>query len=88
VARVSPGQRVVLNLAPGCGACRHCLVGRPILCQDSLEAMAEGRLTTGASPISGAAGSISTYSLLSCFAYHAVVAERSVIPCPTACPRT
>jgi Zn-dependent alcohol dehydrogenase len=86
VELVAPGRRVVLNLAPGCGACRHCLVGRPILCQDSLEAMAEGRLTTGASPISGAAGSISTYSLLSCFAHHAVVAERSVIPLPDGVP--
>ena len=54
VSGVAPGQRVVLNLAPGCGLCGHCLVGRPILCQDSLDAMGEGRLTSGGSPISGA----------------------------------
>ena len=77
---VELGERVVLSLAPGCGACRHCLVGRPILCQDSLDAMVAGRLTTGASPIADARGPIATYSLLGCFARHAVVAARSVIP--------
>jgi S-(hydroxymethyl)glutathione dehydrogenase/alcohol dehydrogenase len=80
VQGLEPGQRVVLNLAPGCGRCRHCVVGRPILCQDSLDAMGGGRLTTGPSPIRGPGGPIATYSLLGCFAHHAVVAARSVIP--------
>lgn len=80
VTGLAPGQRVVLNLAPGCGACRHCAAGRPILCQDSLDAMGDGRLTTGASPIVGADGPIATYSLLGCFAEHVVVAARSAIP--------
>ncbi len=86
VRGVEPGRRVVLNLAPGCGLCSHCLSGRPILCQDSLEAMGEGRLTTGPSPLSASYGSISTYSLLSCFSDHVVVAERSVIPLPDEVP--
>jgi Zn-dependent alcohol dehydrogenase len=83
---LDPGARVVLNLAPGCGVCRHCLVGRPILCQDSLEAMAEGRLTTGPTPITGAGGAVATYSLLGCFAYHVLVAARSAIPIPDRVP--
>jgi Zn-dependent alcohol dehydrogenase len=82
------GQRVVLNLAPGCASCLHCLQGRPILCQDALDAMAEGRLMTGPSPISGRDGPIAAYSLLACFASHVVVAERSVIPLPEGLPAT
>ncbi len=86
VPGLHPGQRAVLSLAPGCGACRHCVVGRPILCQDSLDAMGAGRLTTGPTPIAGASGPIATYSLLGCFARHAVVAARSVIPLPDGVP--
>ena len=86
VSGLAPGQRVVLNLAPGCGLCGHCLVGRPILCQDSLDAMGAGRLTSGNSPITGSDGPIATYSLLSCFAQHAVVSARSVIPLPEGVP--
>ncbi len=79
VTSVSVGDSVVLSSAPGCGRCSHCLGGRPILCQDSLDAMSEGRLTTGVSPIRGTSGSVSTYSLLGCFAGRVVVAERSAI---------
>jgi S-(hydroxymethyl)glutathione dehydrogenase/alcohol dehydrogenase len=86
VQTVSAGDRVLLNLAPGCGGCPHCLVGRPILCQESLAAMGEGRLTTGPSPLRNASGSIAAYSLLACFAEHAVVAERSLIPLPEDVP--
>jgi Zn-dependent alcohol dehydrogenase len=77
-----PGARVLLSSAPGCGRCAHCSAGRPIRCQDSLEAMGEGRLTTGSSPISQAEGTIGAYSLLACFSEHAVVAERSLIALP------
>jgi S-(hydroxymethyl)glutathione dehydrogenase/alcohol dehydrogenase len=48
--------------------------------------MGDGRLTTGPSPISGGEGRIATYSLLGCFAEHAVVAARSVIPLPPDVP--
>jgi len=79
---VEAGARVLLSSAPGCGRCGHCLQGRPIRCQDSLAAMGEGRLTTGSSPIEQAGERISAYSLLACFAGHAVVAERSLIELP------
>jgi Zn-dependent alcohol dehydrogenase len=77
-----PGARVLLSSAPGCGRCAHCSAGRPIRCQDSLEAMGEGRLTTGSSPLSQAEGTIAAYSLLACFSEHVVVAERSLIALP------
>ncbi len=87
VASVVPGQRVLLNMAPGCGCCRHCLVGRPILCQEALDAMIAGGLTTGPTPISDVHGDgVSTYALLGCFAEHAVVAERSMLPLPDDIP--
>jgi len=86
VTGVSAGDNVILNLAPGCGICRHCLDGRPIRCQASLAAMAAGRLTTGPSPICLGRQQVATYSLLSCFAERAVVAERSVIPVPDGIP--
>ncbi len=79
---VEPGTRVLLSSAPGCGRCAHCLRGQPILCQDSLDAMGAGRLTTGSSPITQDGEAISAYSLLACFSHHAVVAERSLIALP------
>lgn len=82
VTAIAPGESVVLSLAPGCGACAYCAAGRPILCQDALDAMSEGRLVTGPTPIRGPDGPIATYSLLGCFARHAVVAERSAVPLP------
>jgi Zn-dependent alcohol dehydrogenase len=86
VTHVVSGQRVVLSLAPGCGACEHCVAGRPILCQDALDAMGGGRLMTGSTPIRSADGEIATYSLLGCFARHAVVAAASAIPLPDGIP--
>lgn len=80
------GTRVVLTSAPGCGVCEHCIVGRPIRCQRSLKAMTDGVLTTGATPLTGAGGSIAAYSLLACFSEHAVVAARSAIPLPDGVP--
>jgi Zn-dependent alcohol dehydrogenase len=86
VEDVEVGRRVVLSLAPGCGRCRHCAAGHPIRCQAALAAMGEGRLTTGPSPIRGREGSIAAYSLLACFAAHAIVAADSVIPLPEGVP--
>jgi len=84
VVGVALGARVLLSSAPGCGACAHCALGRPILCQRSLAAMSNGALTTGDTPLAGEAGPIAAYALLSCFAEHAVVAARSVVPLPNA----
>jgi Zn-dependent alcohol dehydrogenase len=86
VSGIEIGARVLLSSAPGCGACAHCAVGRPIRCQRSLAAMSEGALTTGATPLSGEGGTIAAYALLSCFAEHAVVAARSIVPLPDDVP--
>lgn len=86
VSNVAVGQRVVLSLAPGCNSCDHCLTGRPILCQSALDAMNAGVLLSGSSPISGDGRPIATYSLIGCFAAHAVVAAASAIPLPDGVP--
>lgn len=83
---VPVGTRVVLNMAPGCGACTECSQGRPILCQLALDAMSQGRLLTGPTPIKGSAGPVGTYALLGCFAQHAIVQARSLIPLPDHVP--
>lgn len=80
------GTRVMLNMAPGCGVCRFCTVGRPILCQPALDAMGDARLLTGASPITGRGGAIGAYALLACFARHVVVGARSLVPLPDDVP--
>jgi Zn-dependent alcohol dehydrogenase len=86
VTGLEAGTRVVLSSAPGCGACDHCVVGRPILCRRSLGAMSRGVLTTGDTPLAGDDGPIAAYALLSCFAEHAVVAARSAVPLPDGVP--
>jgi Zn-dependent alcohol dehydrogenase len=86
VAAPEVGERVVLSAAPGCGGCMHCLRGRPIRCQGALAAMARGELVTGPSPLTGRDGPVAAYSLLACFAHHAVVAARSAIPLPDGVP--
>ena len=86
VSGLEPGQAVVLSSAPGCGVCPHCVAARPIRCQKALGAMTDGELVTGSSPLQGAGGSIAAYSLLACFAGHAVVAARSAVPLPPDVP--
>jgi Zn-dependent alcohol dehydrogenase len=86
VSNVAVGQRVVLSLASGCNSCDHCVAGRPILCQSALDAMNAGVLMSGSSPISGDGRPIATYSLIGCFAAHAVVAAASAIPLPEGMP--
>ncbi len=83
---VPPGTRVVLNMAPGCGSCRACAAGRPILCQPALDAMSAAALLTGPSPFRAQDGPIGTYALLGCFARHVVVSARSLMPLPDDVP--
>jgi Zn-dependent alcohol dehydrogenase len=80
VTAVSVGDRVVLNLAPGCGSCRQCLLGRPIHC--SRLAAVNGGLPTGPTPILGEDGPIAAFASAGCFARHAVVAERTAVTVP------
>lgn len=86
VTAVRPGQRAVLDMAPGCGACRHCAAGRPILCQDALDAMGAGRLIGAPTPFSLGDEPVATYALLGCYAERTIVSERSIVPVPEGVP--
>jgi alcohol dehydrogenase len=83
VEHVRTGDRVVLNLAPGCGECSFCVTGRPALCK---RWPGEGRLVTGPSPITSHGVPVATFAGASCFARHAVVAAASALPVPDGVP--
>jgi S-(hydroxymethyl)glutathione dehydrogenase / alcohol dehydrogenase len=34
VARLRPGDHVILSWAPTCGRCHYCVTGRPVICED------------------------------------------------------
>lgn len=86
VTGIAVGQRAVLNMAPGCGSCLHCVAGRPILCQDALEAMGDARLIGAPTPFSTGREPVGSYALLGCFSKHTVVSARSIVPLPDGVP--
>ncbi|MGK5498680.1 zinc-binding dehydrogenase [Streptomyces sp. URMC 125] len=81
VTAVSPGQRVVLNWAPSCGACPFCArLGEPWLCT-------EANAASGV-PYARAADGTELHPGLgtAAFAEETVVAERGVLPLPDGVP--
>ena len=46
LADLRPGDHVVVTLIRACGRCRHCLQGRPVLCDGKVRLDAEGRIHT------------------------------------------
>ena len=81
-----PGTRVALSWLPWCGACEECLRDLPHLCRTAWSAMGHGGLLDGTPRLSRNGLPVYHYSLLSTFADHAVVAERSCIPIPDDVP--
>ena len=80
VTSVRPGDAVVINWAPACGACHLCSIGEPWLCENSgaastetYAALADG---TGLYPGLGVAA----------FAEETVVGERALLPLPDGVP--
>ena len=82
-----PGDTVCLMWRPRCGNCFYCLTGQPVLCQAGTVQATSGGLLDGVSRLHLADGSRLHHLLgVSCFARHAVVSERSVIPVPPEVP--
>ncbi len=87
VSGLAPGDHVAMVLVAGCGRCRVCLRGRPVLCQAVSAARAQGMLTTGARRLRLAdGGQLHHYSGISVFAQYAVVAQQSLIKIDAAVP--
>jgi S-(hydroxymethyl)glutathione dehydrogenase/alcohol dehydrogenase len=80
VTSVRPGDPVLLNWAPSCGACRLCGLGEPWLCERSGDGAAQ--------PYAALPGGTAVHPGLgvAAFAEETVVAERAVLPLPGGIP--
>lgn len=83
VTGLAPGDRVVLNWAPSCGACHYCALGEPWLCANAGAAAA-------APYAKRAAGGDELYPGLgtAAFAEETVVPATAVLPLPDGVPLT
>ncbi len=88
VARIKPGDHVILNWAPSCGGCFYCLNDRPNLCSTFLEPMWMGTMLDGTPRLSKDGKPVYHYSSLACFAEYAVVPQESCVPVKEAVPFT
>ncbi|MCP9208881.1 Zn-dependent alcohol dehydrogenase [Streptomyces sp. HD1123-B1] len=81
VTTVAPGDRVVLNWAPSCGACHYCGLGEPWLCADAGTAatVPYAKLTDGGDELYPGLGTAA-------FAEETVVPAHAVLPLPDGVP--
>lgn len=79
VAKVKPGDRVVLSWAPNCGHCFFCHESHPTLCEVYGNAASTGSLLDGTGRLSSAGAALRHYSCVSSFAEFAVVPESGCI---------
>lgn len=81
VMTVKPGDAVVLNWSPSCGACRFCEIGEPYLCVHSGDAAATPYATLGGQDLYAGLGTAA-------FAEETVVPVAGVLPLPDGVPLT
>jgi len=74
---VQPGDHVVLSWAPGCGRCRACRAGRPVICRRTPPF---GALEDGTTRFRDGGGAAVHHYGPATYAPLAVVAERAAIP--------
>ncbi len=80
VTRVRAGDHVILNWAPGCGACFYCLRHRPALCATYTAPIWAGTMLDGTPRLSKDGQPVYHFCALACFAGHAVVPQESCVP--------
>ncbi|QNA72627.1 Zn-dependent alcohol dehydrogenase [Streptomyces sp. So13.3] len=83
VTAVAPGDRVVLNWAPSCGACHFCALDEPWLCANAGAAAAApyAKLSADGSELYPGLGT-------AVFAEETVVPENAILPLPDGIPLT
>lgn len=81
VSGVRPGDPVVLNWSPSCGACRFCRGGEPYLCVHGADAAGVPYATVGGEPVYPGLGTAA-------FAEETVVPAAGVLPAPDGVPLT
>ena len=77
---LKPGDPVVSVFVPSCGHCGPCSEGRPALCEPGAAHNGVGNLLTGAWRLSRDGKQVNHHLGVSCFAEHAVVSRRSLVP--------
>jgi Zn-dependent alcohol dehydrogenase len=86
VDSVAVGDRVCLMWRPRCGQCVHCLTGHPARCQAGRVHATSGGLLDGTTRLHDGDERVHHLLGVSCFAEHAVVSERAVVPVPADVP--
>lgn len=86
VHSVKPGDKVALIFLTQCGACEHCIEGRPSLCARGTQANREGRLLTGGPRLRLDGQAVHHHMGLSAFAEYALVSEKSLVKIPDDMP--
>lgn len=86
VARVKPGDRVVISWNPSCGHCFYCERRMPILCEPYVRGFGRGTLLDGGTRLRDEAGAVNHLMFAASFAEYAIVSQDSAIPVPDAMP--
>lgn len=88
VTTVRPGDHVILNWAPSCGACFYCLNDRPSLCTTYVGPLWAGTMMDGTTRLSQDGEPVYHFSALACFADYAVVPMQCCVPVAHEVPLT
>ncbi len=80
VARVRPGDRVVLSWAPSCGECPDCRRGRPAACAALQRAIAAGTLLDGSTGFSRDGATVYRGTATGALCERVVVSEQVALP--------
>jgi Zn-dependent alcohol dehydrogenase len=79
VTQLKPGDHVVMTVASGCGHCRPCTDGRPVICDAVGASRAQGLLANGMRRMSHRLAPVFHYSGVSSFAQYAVTMPNTLI---------
>jgi S-(hydroxymethyl)glutathione dehydrogenase/alcohol dehydrogenase len=80
VTRVQPGDHVILNWAPDCGACFYCVRGQPNLCETFLRPIWAGTLLDGTTRLRIDGEPVYHFAGLATFAERTVVLQEACVP--------
>ncbi|GAA4540194.1 alcohol dehydrogenase catalytic domain-containing protein [Pseudonocardia xishanensis] len=82
VRTVQPGDHVIINIYPGCGRCRPCVLGRAAECSE----VRPGALPGGGSRLTSNGATVHQMSSCSSFAERTVVPQRGCVKIPPEMP--
>jgi alcohol dehydrogenase len=79
VARLKPGDHVVMTVASGCGHCRYCNNDKSLLCESVGTSRGQGLLTNGARRLSYRGRPAYHYAGISSFAQYSVTVPQALV---------